>query len=309
MYRLMVGLDQTTAFDAQAVLAISNLISLTCGNLEDLGAGPGSIILTCRGLSTPAQRTTLTEAHDISGLVSSMTAKETRGPIDFLLDIMQQPPGLEGHLNRDITIFATKAYAHATKRQLADFQAAWDARPKYDKRLFIWAPESSGIDSIARDFENVIWLTGDASLIDYTSEIKAAIVQSVEPVEGSEEIYHPERAFTTRQMRLLSGMAEELPDLRNELSFGLGRPAVLAAGPELWEVVLIYLSGKVLDAATNQASDKVISYIVTTCKKWFKKHPEDVKELPRKYVICDERGKVLRSFEITEDDSEGHASR
>jgi hypothetical protein len=111
------------------------------------------------------------------------------------------------------------------------------------------------------------------------------------------------------QVKALGALAEELGEVDNDLKLSYGKTPTREAGPvllgpELWEIILIYLSGKALDAATSHAFDSVIDHVIRACKRWFRKQRSIGAQAPiRIFAVLDEDGHVIRRFEIRQDET------
>src|SRR5450755_2300278 len=113
-------------------------------------------------------------------------------------------------------------------------------------------------------------------------------------------------SLSRNQVQALGALAEELGQLDNNLrlSYTLSKSRAAALGPEVsqfLDVILIYLSGKALDAATTHVFDSAISQTIQACRRWFRKLQSKGEQPPtRRFAILDQDGNEILRFEIRE---------
>ena len=116
--------------------------------------------------------------------------------------------------------------------------------------------------------------------------------------------YINEPSLSRDQAKALGALAEELGELNNDLKLSYKSSRSRAPGsmtPELWEIILIYLSGNALDAATQHAFDSVVEQTVGACRRWFRKQRSMRKQVPtRRFAIFDQDGNEILRFEMRE---------
>jgi hypothetical protein len=208
--------------------------------------------------------------------------------------------------SRHIIVLWTNSDPVISDVSFDELTGRWEQLDYQSKRLMFFAPDGPIMDKLSSTWENVVYLAGepgnDLDPIDL-DEITDVLARQIPPRVIPPDLIR----VVTPDEPLSAGRDAAVQALHNELRedlVGLGnRTGGRLRGPsvEAWEVVLIYISTKALDAITGHALDAIIDKVTTTAKRWaIARFRHKKSKRPEYFAILDDDGNVLRSFKIDE---------